>query len=157
MTACPYHARYFIWWDPSWPAGMEKSLNPGVSVRMRGVVEKCNLCHGRLHAAQDKAAAAGKRDIDPADYVGACAEACPTGAIVFGDLNDPASEVAKAARSPHAFRFLARLGTEPKTYYLSRRPWVRALGEREIKNQKAKSKNQKWTAAAGVSERGGDL
>ena len=48
MTACPYHARYFNWWDPSWPAGMEKSLNPGVAVRMRGVVEKCNLCHARL-------------------------------------------------------------------------------------------------------------
>jgi molybdopterin-containing oxidoreductase family iron-sulfur binding subunit len=48
MTACPYHARYFNWWDPAWPTGMEKSLNPGVSVRMRGVVEKCNLCHASL-------------------------------------------------------------------------------------------------------------
>ena len=41
MTACPYHARYFNWWDPVWPPGMEKSLNPGVATRMRGVVEKC--------------------------------------------------------------------------------------------------------------------
>jgi len=55
MTACPYHARYFNWWDPSWPAGMEKSLNPGVSVRMRGVVEKCNMCHARLHSAKEEA------------------------------------------------------------------------------------------------------
>jgi molybdopterin-containing oxidoreductase family iron-sulfur binding subunit len=66
MAACPYHARYFNWWDPQWPAGMEKTLNPGVAVRMRGVVEKCNLCHARLHAAEDKAAAAGQHDIAPA-------------------------------------------------------------------------------------------
>ena len=50
MAACPYHARYFNWWDPAWPAGMEKTLNPDVSPRMRGVVEKCNFCHGRWHA-----------------------------------------------------------------------------------------------------------
>jgi molybdopterin-containing oxidoreductase family iron-sulfur binding subunit len=129
MTACPYHARYFNWWEPSWPAGMEKSLNPGVAVRMRGVVEKCNLCHARLHSAKEKAAAAGKREIDPADYVPACVEACPTGAIRFGNLadrNDPASQ---DARSPNAFRLLARIGTEPKVYYKSKEAWVRALAE----------------------------
>jgi menaquinone reductase, iron-sulfur cluster-binding subunit len=130
MTACPYHARYFNWWDPAWPAGMEKSLNPGVSVRMRGVVEKCNLCHGRLHAAQEKAAAAGKREIDPREYVPACAEACPAAAIQFGNLADANDPVAQAAQAPEAFRLLARLGTEPKVYYRSRRPWVRALAER---------------------------
>jgi len=129
MTACPYHARYFNWWDPAWPAGMEKSLNPGVSVRMRGVVEKCNLCHARLHAAREKAAAAGKREIDPRDYVPACVEACPTQAITFGNLADENDPAAKAARSPEAFRLLARLGTEPKVYYKSKRPWVRALAE----------------------------
>ena len=77
MTACPYHARYFNWWDPAWPAGMEKSLNPGVAVRMRGVVEKCNMCPARLHSAKEKAAAAGKREIDPADYVPACVGSVP--------------------------------------------------------------------------------
>jgi len=130
MTACPYHARYFNWWDPSWPPGMEKSLNPGVSVRMRGVVEKCNLCHARLHAAEDKAAASGKRAIDPLDYQPACVEACPTGAIRFGDLADETGALAREAQSPTAFRLLARLGTEPKVYYKSARPWVRALAER---------------------------
>jgi menaquinone reductase, iron-sulfur cluster-binding subunit len=131
MTACPYHARYFNWWDPSWPAGMERSLNPGVSVRMRGVVEKCNLCHARLHAAQEKAAAAGRREIDRRDYVPACVEACPTAAIRFGDLADENDPVSDAAHSPEAFRLLARLGTEPKIYYRSKRPWVRALAERQ--------------------------
>jgi molybdopterin-containing oxidoreductase family iron-sulfur binding subunit len=129
MTACPYHARYFNWWDPAWPAGMEKTLNPGVATRMRGVVEKCNLCHSRLHAAEDKAAAENRRDVNPADYVPACVEACPTGAIVFGDLDDPSSAVAQAARAPQAFRLLEKLGTEPKVYYRSNRPWVRALAE----------------------------
>ena len=105
MAACPYHARYFNWWDPQWPPGLEKTLNPDVATRMRGVVEKCNFCHGRLHAARAHAAAEGRRDLHPGEYVPACAEACPAGAIVFGDLNDPASEVARLAHeaTPSAF------------------------------------------------------
>lgn len=127
MTACPYHARYFNWRDPEWPAGMETTLNPAVSPRMRGVVEKCNFCHARLQSAQDKAAASGKRDIDVADYVPACVEACPTKAITFGDLADPASEVARKSRDPQAFRLLEKLGTEPKVYYRSELEWVREM------------------------------
>lgn len=96
---------------------------------MRGVVEKCNLCHARLHSAQQKAAAAGKRDINPADYVPACVESCPTGAIRFGNLADQNDPVAHEARSPAAFRLLARIGTEPKVYYKSQEEWVRALAE----------------------------
>ncbi len=129
MTACPYHARYFNWWDPAWPAGMEKSLNPGVAVRMRGVVEKCNMCHARLHSAMAKAAGAGKREINPADYVPACVEACPTAAIQFGNLADQNDPVSHEAHSPDAFRLLARLDTEPKVYYKSKEAWVRALAE----------------------------
>ena len=87
---------------PQWPAGMEKTLNPDVAPRMRGVVEKCNFCHGRLHAAKQRAAAAGKREIDPADYIPACVEACPTGAIRFGDLNDPAVRAQPARQLPPA-------------------------------------------------------
>ncbi len=125
MTACPYHARYFNWWDPQWSAGMERTLNPAVSPRMRGVVEKCNFCHGRWHAAKEKAQAAGKRELDAADYVPACVEACAAGAIRFGDLNDAASEVAQAAKGPNAFRILEGLHTEAKVYYISKREWVR--------------------------------
>ena len=129
MTACPYHARYFNWWDPAWPQGMEKSLNPGVAVRMRGVVEKCNLCHARLHSAQEKAAAKGMRQIDPTEYVPACVEACPTSAIEFGNLADKNDPVSQAAHSSDAFRLLERIGTEPKVYYKSKNAWVKALKE----------------------------
>jgi molybdopterin-containing oxidoreductase family iron-sulfur binding subunit len=140
VAACPSHARYFNWWDPAWPGGLEKTLNPAVSPRMRGVVEKCNFCHGRLHAARARAAAAGRREIDPADYQPACAEACPAGAIVFGDLNDESSDAARLAHSQDAFRLLPRLGTEPKIYYRSSRGWVQRAGEarhQEARHQEA--------------------
>jgi len=138
MAACPYHARYFNWWDPQWPPGMEKTLNPGVAVRMRGVVEKCNLCHARLHAAEDKAAAEKKAAIDPADYVPACVESCPTQAITFGDLANAGSAVAQASRSRESFRLLEKLGSEPKVYYRSERAWVRELAERPARAPEVK-------------------
>jgi molybdopterin-containing oxidoreductase family iron-sulfur binding subunit len=98
---------------------------------MRGVVEKCNFCHGRLHAARARAAAEGRRDLHPGEYVPACAEACPAGAIVFGDLNDPHSDVAHRAGGRQSFRILERLGTEPKIYYQTARAWVREAAAKE--------------------------
>ena len=68
--------------------------------------------------------------IDPADIVPACVEACPTDAIVFGDLADESSAVAQAANSGSAFRLLEKLGTEPKVSYRSNRPWVKELATR---------------------------
>ena len=127
MAACPYHARYFNWGDPAWPKGMEKTLNPAVSPRTRGVVEKCNFCHGRWQAAKERAAAAGQPDSGPADYLPACVEACPSGALTFGDLNDESSAPAKAAKSSRSFRLLEKLGTEPKIYYRSNKDWVRQI------------------------------
>jgi menaquinone reductase, iron-sulfur cluster-binding subunit len=129
MAACPYHARYFNWWDPAWPAGVEKTLNPDVSPRMRGVVEKCNFCHGRWHAARQQATAEGKPESEPVAYLPACAEACPANAIVFGDLNDPASAPSAAARGGDSFRLLEKLGTDPKIYYVSKRDWVKRIAD----------------------------
>ena len=126
MAACPYHARYFNWWDPEWPAGMEQTLNPDVAPRMRGVVEKCNFCHGRRHAARERAAAAGVPKSVPVEYTPACVEACPTGAIRFGDLNVAESGPSEAA-SAGAFRLLEKLDTDPKIYYQSKKPWVREM------------------------------
>ncbi len=132
MAACPYHARFFNWWDPAWPAGMEKALNPSVAPRMRGVVEKCNFCHARYQAARAKAAGAGSRTVNPADYTPACVESCPTKAIQFGDLADPASEVAKASHDSNAFRLLERLGTESKVYYRTEQPWIRQMSDQNL-------------------------
>jgi Fe-S-cluster-containing dehydrogenase component len=128
MAACPYHARSFNWWDPDWPGRLTETLNPEVSTRTRGVVEKCTFCTHRLQAAQDAQAAAGGAVMPPA-YTPACAEACPAGAIVFGNLDDPQSEVARLAKAPGSFRLLERLGTGAKVSYHTERDWVRRLAD----------------------------
>lgn len=117
MAACPYTAKYFNWYRYDVPETLEKQFNPDVSVRDKGVVEKCTFCHHRLQKARDQAAFEG-REMRSEDYVPACVESCPTNAIVFGDLDDPRAEVAKLSRSNRAFRFLEELGTEPKVFYL---------------------------------------
>ena len=127
MAACPYHARAFNWWDPVWPPEMAGALNPDVSTRTRGVVEKCNFCFHRLQAARAEAAARGDSDETPGRYVPACVESCPTAAIVFGDLDDASSDVARAAAAGGTFRLLEKLGTDPKVIYRSRREWVRQV------------------------------
>jgi menaquinone reductase, iron-sulfur cluster-binding subunit len=131
MTACPYHARYFNWTDPVWPAGLEAAQNPSVAPRMRGVVEKCNLCHGRLQEARQKAAVEGRRELKDGEYVPACVEICPTQAIVFGDLADESSAASRASRESNAFRMLAKLGTGTSVFYRSERAWVRNAVEGE--------------------------
>ena len=115
MAACPYNAKYFNWYRYQKEA---PGQNPDVSVRPKGVVEKCTFCHHRLQKARERALAEG-REVAPGEYVPACAEACPTRAIIFGDLSDPNSEVSKLARSPRAFRLQEELGTKPKVIYLT--------------------------------------
>jgi len=129
MAACPYHARYFNWWDPVWPEGMEKSLSPNVSPRMRGVVEKCTFCFHRYQLAQDKAFAEERRELEEHEYQTACTQACPSKAITFGDLLNKNHAVYSLKKSPHAFRLLEKLGTNPKIYYLSSLEWVRRAGD----------------------------
>jgi Fe-S-cluster-containing dehydrogenase component len=127
MAACPYHARSFNWWDPDWPGRIAETLSPDVSTRTRGVVEKCTLCAHRLQEARQRQAKDGGDPTQPVEYVPACAEACPTGAITFGNLDDPASEVARLARAAGSFRLLERLGTGAAVHYRTRRDWVRRL------------------------------
>lgn len=116
-NACPYGVKFFNWFPPEWPESMENMHNPDVSLRPRGVVEKCTFCHHRLIRAREKAGAEDS-PLRPGDYVPACVEACPPAAMVFGDLDDPASEAARLAGSPRAFRWMEELGTEPKVIYL---------------------------------------
>jgi len=118
MAACPYNAKVFNWYEPKWPGDLERKANPDVSLRPRGVVEKCTFCHHRILHAREEASLQG-RPLRDGDVTTACAESCPAKAIVFGDLDDPASRVSELARSPRAFRLQEDLGTEPKVFYLA--------------------------------------
>jgi molybdopterin-containing oxidoreductase family iron-sulfur binding subunit len=117
MAACPYTVKSFNWYKPEWAPGIRRTKNPDVSVREVGVVEKCTFCVHRLQGAKENAKAE-QRDLAEADYQPACAESCPTGAIVFGDLSNRAHQVSRLTRSPRAFRLMEDLGTEPKVVYL---------------------------------------
>jgi len=121
-TACPYTVRQFNWKRPQWPTPMQEGLSPDVSVRPRGVVEKCSFCHHRLQRAKDRARME-TRPLREGDYVPACVETCPAEAMIFGDLDDPRSAVSRLSQSPRASRLLEELGTEPKVIYLSRGEW----------------------------------
>lgn len=118
-NACPYTVKYFNWYAPEWSESERRYLNPDVSVRPKGVIEKCTFCHHRLQKARENARAEG-RSMREEDYQPACAEVCPTGAIVFGDLDNPSHRVARLKEDPRAFRVMEDLGTEPKVYYLRR-------------------------------------
>jgi molybdopterin-containing oxidoreductase family iron-sulfur binding subunit len=120
MAACPYNAKVFNWYAPQWPGETRKRANPDVSMRPKGVVEKCTFCHQRIQRAKDAARAEGV-ELRDGDVTTACAESCPAKAIFFGDLDDPDSRVSVLARSARAFQLLEDLGTRPKLYYLSER------------------------------------
>ncbi len=114
---------------------MEKMLSPDVSVRMRGVVEKCSFCFHRYQRAMDKAHYEGRRELKEEEYQTACTQACPADAITFGDLNNPRHKVYELKNDPRAFRLLERLGTNPKVYYVSSREWVRRSGDNYLKTE----------------------
>jgi molybdopterin-containing oxidoreductase family iron-sulfur binding subunit len=122
IAACPYTVKYFNWYayHERIPPGMLCGDNPDVSARPKGVVEKCTFCHHRLLKAKDKAAVEN-RTLRPGDYIPACVESCPSKAMAFGDVSDPASQVSLLAGSPRAFRLMEDLGTKPKVVYLAER------------------------------------
>jgi molybdopterin-containing oxidoreductase family iron-sulfur binding subunit len=99
------------------PAPMNYYLNPSVTVRRRGVMEKCTFCVQRIIEGQDAAKAAGRAPQD-GEIVPACAQACPVDAIIFGDLTDPESRVSKAALSQRRYQVYEELGTHPRVTYL---------------------------------------
>ncbi|MEK6777888.1 MAG: 4Fe-4S dicluster domain-containing protein [bacterium] len=117
-TACPYTVKYFNWFKPEWPKGMERYLNPDVTVRYNGVVEKCTFCHHRLQKARDLAQYE-HRELGPDDYIPACVQTCPAEAMYFGDLGNPKSTVSILSQSKRAFLLMEDLGTHPKVIYLS--------------------------------------
>ena len=122
MAACPYSRRYFNWQEVEYPGDLKQALNPDVSIRTLGVVEKCTFCIHRLQKAREQAKAEN-RELREGDYVTACVQACPAKARTFGDLDNPEHAVYKLARSPRAFRLLPELGTYPKVIYLQEGAW----------------------------------
>jgi molybdopterin-containing oxidoreductase family iron-sulfur binding subunit len=95
-------------------------FNPEVTVRMRGVMEKCTYCIQRVHNTQTAKRANGE-ELKDGDIVTACQQTCPTQAIVFGDLNDPNSKVSQLHRNNRAYGLLAEeLNTRPRNRYLAK-------------------------------------
>lgn len=116
---CPYKVRRFNWFNyPQSDLRQNLVLNPDVTVRTRGVMEKCSFCVQRIQAArlESKQQGAALKD---GDVQTACQQSCPAGAIVFGDMNDPNSAVSKLIRSGRHYRVLEEINVRPVVGYLS--------------------------------------
>jgi len=120
---CPYQVRSFNWRDytderiDNAIATLKNQYNPDVTVRRRGVMEKCTFCIQRIHKAEDKAKSDG-RDVADGEFTTACAQACPASAITFGRVDDSESLVSQLAHKGHGVKLLEELGTLPRVTYL---------------------------------------
>jgi molybdopterin-containing oxidoreductase family iron-sulfur binding subunit len=118
---CPYKVRRFNWYDftGGQPESIAAQRNPNVTVRMRGVMEKCTYCIQRISAARIDAKLDNRAIADGAVKT-ACQQVCPTGAISFGDISDDRSAVTKRKASPRDYSLLPEANTRPRTTYLAR-------------------------------------
>ena len=117
---CPYEVRYFNYNDHHWPTPLNQQLNPDVTVREKGVMEKCTFCVQRIRQAKDHAKDDGRRRVQDGEVQPACVQTCPSEALVFGDRKDPKSKVSKSMRDPRAYHVLEELNTLPSVVYLKK-------------------------------------
>jgi molybdopterin-containing oxidoreductase family iron-sulfur binding subunit len=119
---CPFKVRHFNFlnFHKEDPQIMAMAFNPDVTVRMRGVMEKCTYCVQRIEETRIKARADGRREIKEGEILTACQQTCPADAIVFGNINDPQSKVSKMKKQERNYAMLAELDIKPRTTYLGR-------------------------------------
>jgi anaerobic selenocysteine-containing dehydrogenase/Fe-S-cluster-containing dehydrogenase component len=116
---CSYKVRRFNWFQYEWPELLDWQVNPDVTKRTVGVMEKCTFCVQRIAEAKDIAKDLG-RLVEDGDVTPACVQTCPTQAITFGNLKDPNSKVSKAAKHERAYKVLDHhLNTQPAVSYLN--------------------------------------
>jgi anaerobic selenocysteine-containing dehydrogenase/Fe-S-cluster-containing dehydrogenase component len=116
---CPYKVRRFNWSNIKHVYPMTLQLNPEVTVRERGVMEKCTFCIQRIRNAEDKAKIENRK-VEDGEIVTACQQTCPTGAIVFGDINNENSKVKKLMNHDRRYQLLRELNTKPAVIYLKK-------------------------------------
>jgi molybdopterin-containing oxidoreductase family iron-sulfur binding subunit len=118
---CPYKVRHFnfLQYQDDRTASLKLVRNPNVTVRSRGVMEKCTYCVQRINEARIQAKT-GDREIADGEVVTACQAVCPSQAIVFGNINDPKSRVSQIKAHPLNYGLLTELNTKPRTTYLAR-------------------------------------
>jgi len=118
---CPYKVRRFNYFNyiKDYPETIKMVQNPNVTVRSRGVMEKCTYCLQRINEAKFKAKQEG-REIKEGDFQAACQQACPTHAIKFGNILDPESKVAKAKAGDRNYGMLSEYNLKPRTSYLAK-------------------------------------
>ena len=122
---CPYQVRFFNFFNPEWPESLWNQLNPDVTVRSRGIMEKCTFCVQRIRRGERKVegqegGVLNDATLKDGNFPPACVNACPTDTMVFGDLNDPNSMVSKMSHDPREYKLLERLGTGPNVIYLKK-------------------------------------
>lgn len=116
---CPYKVRVFNWWTYEFQEPLNWQLNPDVTVRDKGVMEKCTFCVQRIREAEHTAAKEN-RFVADGEIVPACVQTCPTEVFTFGNIQDPESRVAQAANNPRSYRALEALNTQPAIVYLKK-------------------------------------